>query len=109
MRDGSYDMYHDRFEPAGSEPADVAVLLDATARLRVMRRELGTRATAGTGQERSKKAARASSLTVSGHAAMALKATNPTPFRRWQRRLRPCQRDPGDGWPHGTASFVQSC
>jgi len=34
MREGSYNIYYDRFEPAGSEPAEVAVLFAATAWLR---------------------------------------------------------------------------
>ncbi len=47
IREGSYNMYYDRVERAASGPADVAVLLDVTAWLREMRRELGTSGSAG--------------------------------------------------------------
>ena len=40
---------------------------------------------------------------VSAHAVMGVNSVEQLiPFLRWQRRLRTCQRDPGDAWPrHG--------
>ncbi len=67
--------------PGGSEPSDVAALLDATAEVRDMRRELGTSACTGAGVEAVHKGRQGSRWMVSGCVMLALHATNsPRPF-----------------------------